>query len=244
MDVFRGFLAARDRRIAPLRRAGADEDRVPVAGQQFLEAADPLVVARFDAQADDVAAFLVDHFVGQAELRNLAAHHAAGRDAVVKHRDLVAEHRQVARHGQRSGTGADAGDAFAVLFLRRPRQAVLDVVLEVGADALQPADGHRLLVHPAATAGRFAGTIANAPQDAGKDIRAPVDHVGIRVAAGGNQADVLGNGGVGRAGPLTIHDLVEIVVAADVRRFHVRSVSSCGAASGSPAGRRRQPRAL
>ena len=105
-------------------------------------------------------------------------------------------------------------------------QAILNVILEIGADTLQATDGYRLLVHPAATTGRLAGAIADASQNARKDIGAPVDHVGIRVAAGSNQSDVLGNGGVSRTGPLTIHDFMKVVVCADVRRFHVRSVSS------------------
>jgi hypothetical protein len=57
---------------------------------------------------------------------------------------------------------------------RRP-----DVVLEVGGDALEAADGHRFLVHPAAPAGRLAGAVADAAENARKDIRPPVDHVGV-----------------------------------------------------------------
>ena len=78
--------------------------------------------AEFDAEIEDVAAFLVDDAVGQAEFRDLRADHAAGLRVAVEHHAAVAERRQVARHGQRSGTGADQRDALAVLARRRLRQ--------------------------------------------------------------------------------------------------------------------------
>ena len=52
--------------------------------------------------------------VGQAEFRNLAAHHAAGARVGIEHDDLVAERRKIARDGQRRRPRADAGDALAV----------------------------------------------------------------------------------------------------------------------------------
>ena len=42
MDVRRGLLAAGDLEVAPARRAAADEDRVPILGEQRLEAARPV----------------------------------------------------------------------------------------------------------------------------------------------------------------------------------------------------------
>jgi hypothetical protein len=48
----------------------------------------------------------------------------------------------------------------------------------------------------------------------------PVDHIGIRVALGCNEPDVFGNWRVGRASPLAIHYLVEIVGVGDIRRLH------------------------
>ena len=74
-------------------------------------------------QVEDVADFLVDHAVGQPELRNLRAHHAAGRGVAVEHDALVAERREIARDGQRRRAGADQRDALAVARLRRLRQA-------------------------------------------------------------------------------------------------------------------------
>ena len=86
MDVLGRFLAAGNVEVAPARRAGADEDRVPIFGKQRLHAVDALTAAELDAEAEDVAAFLVDHAVGQAEFRNLRADHAAGFRILVEHR--------------------------------------------------------------------------------------------------------------------------------------------------------------
>ena len=58
------------------------------------------------------------------------------------------------------------------------------------------------------------------PRIPGKHVRLPVDHVGVAVAARGDQPDVFGNRRVRRAGPLAIDDLVEVVGRRDVGRFH------------------------
>ena len=60
MDVLGRFLAAGNVEVAAARRAGADEDRVVVFGQQRLHAVDAFAAAEFDAEVEDVAAFLVD----------------------------------------------------------------------------------------------------------------------------------------------------------------------------------------
>ena len=193
-----------------------------------LQAVDPLLRAELDAEVEHVAHFLVDHGFGQPELRNLRAHHAAGTTVAVEHDAVVAERREVARHGERSRTGADERDALAVLRRGRPRKGVADVLLVIGRDALQPADRHRLgldlpgvatLFDAAATARGLAGTVAGAPEDAGKDIGLPVDEIGVAVAARRDQADVFRNGRVGGTRPLAIDDLVEIVGMRDIRRL-------------------------
>src|SRR5262249_38459282 len=54
-----------------------------------------------------------------------------------------------------------------------------------------------------------------------KYVRLPIDHVGVAVAARRDQSDIFGNRRVSRAGPLTIHDLVEIVWRRNVGGFHL-----------------------
>ena len=53
-----------------------------------------------DAEVEHVAHLLVDHRLGQPELRDLRAHHAAGARVAVEHHAFVAERRQVARDAQ------------------------------------------------------------------------------------------------------------------------------------------------
>ena len=98
--------------------------------------------------------------------------------------DLVAERRQVARDGQRGRARRRPGRSRLpfVAAAARGRQRG-DVVLVVGGDALQPADRDRLLLDPAAAAGRLAGPVAGAPEDPREDVGLPVDHIGVGVAA-------------------------------------------------------------
>src|SRR3546814_1125499 len=65
-----------------------------------------------------------------------------------------------------------------------------------------------------------AGAVAGAAEDPGEDVGVPVHHVGVGMAAGGDQADVFGHRRVRRAGPLAVDDLVEGVGVADIGRLH------------------------
>ena len=190
--------------------------------EQLLQAVDRTPAAELDAEIEDVVALLVDHLVGQAELRDLRAHHAAGAEVAVEHDAFVAHRREIARDGERGGARADQRDALAVaLALRdRLRQPRRDVFLVVGGDALQPADRDRLLLDAAAPAGRLARAVAGAPEDPGKHVGLPVDHVGVAVAARRDQPDVFGNRRVRGAGPLAIDDLMKIVRRRNIGEFH------------------------
>ena len=221
MDVGGGFAAAGNDEIAAARRTGTDEDRVVAFGQHGGEAVDAAAIAGLDAaDPDDVADLLVDDRFGQAEARDLAADHAAAACLAVMDDNVVAERGKVAGDGERGGSGADQGDALAVSRRWRLRQAVADVGLVVGGDALQPADRDRLVLDPDAAAGRLARPVAGPPENPGKDVGGPVDHVGVAVAAGGDQADVFRHRRVGRAGPLAVDHLVKIVGLARVGGLH------------------------
>ncbi len=74
---------------------------------------------------------------------------------------------------------------------------------------------------PAAAAGRFTRTIARAAQNRREHVRFPIDHVRFGVLALGDEADVLGNVGMGRTRPLAIHDFVEVRRLANIGRLHV-----------------------
>src|SRR5581483_4265769 len=134
--------------------------------------------------------------------RDLRAHHAARLRVGIEHGAFIAERGEVARDGERGGTAADERNALAVLRDRGLRQPRADVFLVVGGDALQAADRNRVLLDAAAPAGRLARPVAGAAENSRKHVRLPVDHVGVAVAAGGDQTDVFGNGRVGGTGPL------------------------------------------
>jgi len=220
MDVRRRFLAAGNVEIAAPRRARADEDRIPAFRQQRLEAVDAPAAVKFDAEVEDIVAFLVDDRFRQTEARNLRADHAAGLGVLVEHHAVIAERRQVARDRERGGAAAHERDALAVLGGRRLGQAGADVVLEVGRHPFEAADRDRLVLHAHAPTRRFARPVAGAAEDSGKHVGFPVDHVGVAVAARRDQPDVFRNRSVSRTGPLAIHDLVEVVRRRDVGRFH------------------------
>ena len=226
VDVGRAVLPAGHVEVAPARRAGADENRVEPLAEQRPQAVDALPVAGLDpADADDVADLLVDHLFGQAEARDLAADHAAALSFAVEQHDVVAERREVARDGERGRAGADQRDTLAVARDRRFRQGRADVVLVVGGDALQAADRDGLRLDAPAAAGRLAGPVAGAAEDARKDVGRPIDHIGVAVAARRDEPDVLGHRRVGRAGPLAIDHLVEVIRMPNVRRRHGRDGS-------------------
>src|SRR6267142_5278400 len=219
MDVGGRFLAAGDIELTAARRAGAYEDRVVILVEQLLQAVDAVTALELDAEVEDVIGFLVDDRVRQAELRYLAPHHAARLGIGIEHGAVIAERREVACHRQRSWTAADQRDALAVP-CQWLRHAVLDVVLEVGGDALQAADRNRSFLDAATAARGLAWTIAGAPQNSGKHIRFPVDHVGVAITPLGNQTDVFGNRCVCGAGPLAVDHFVKVVWRRNISRFH------------------------
>ena len=244
VDVRRRFLATGDVELAAARRAAADEDRVVAVGEQRLHAVDPRPAAELDAEVEHVAALLVDHRVGQAELGNLRAHHPARLGVALEHDAVVAERSEVARDRQRRGARADERDALAVLRRRGLGQPRANVVLVVGRHPLQPADGDRFglevrlavldraFLDATAAAGRLARAIAGASEDAGEDVRFPVDEIGVVVTPVGDQPYVLGNRGVGGTRPLAIDNLVEIVGTSDIRGLQAAFSWWCAAAVG------------
>ncbi len=96
MNVGHGFLAPRNVEVATARCARADENGIPVFGQQGLQAVDAPAAAKLHAEIEDVAAFLVDDGFGQPEAGNLRADHAAGLRILIEHHAVIAERREVA----------------------------------------------------------------------------------------------------------------------------------------------------
>src|SRR5208283_3718538 len=102
-------------------------------------------------------------------------------------------------------------------------QKVADLTLQVGRHALQAANRHRFSIHAGAAAGRFAGTVTRAAEDAGKYVRFPVHHVGFRVLTLRDQPDIFRNIGVSGASPLAIDDLVVVTRIVSIRPLQTSS---------------------
>jgi len=100
------------------------------------------------------------------------------------------------------------------------RQQIVDVVTQVGGDALEPADGDRLFLNADAPAGGLARTVTGPAENAREDVGPTVEHVRLGEAALGDEPDVLRHVRVGRAGPLAVHDPVVVVRVGDVGRLH------------------------
>ncbi len=212
-------------RSRPRGRAAADEDRVEAFGEHRLEALDAPRGDERSSGRQRVANLLVDHFVRQAELRNLAAHHAAGLRVGIENDHFVADCREIACHRQRSGPRPDAADALAVALSGSLRQAICDVAFPVGRDALEAADGDRLFLQSAAPACGLAWPVAGSSQDSRKDVRLPVDEIGAVMVAVRDAANIFGNRRMRRAGPLTVNHFVEVIGMRKVGRLHDAVVS-------------------
>ena len=90
----------------------------------------------------------------------------------------------------------------------------------IGRYALQTADRDGLLLDPGPPARRLTGPVAHPAEDAGKDVGVPIDEVRFGESALGDQPDVLGNIGVGRAGPLAIDHTMKVVGVGGICSFH------------------------
>ena len=231
VNILRRLLAAGDIQVASARRAAANHYRVVALTEQCGEAVDARAAPEFDAHIKDVADLLVDHRFRKSKLRDLAADHPARLRVAIVDRALIPERGQVACRRERGGAGADECDPLAVLSKGALRQAVADVVLLVGGDALQAANRYRFgfdvpafaLLHAPAATCRLTRPVTSAAKNSGKDIGLPVDHVGVAVTPSGDQPNVFGNRSMGRTRPLAIDNLVKVIRCRDIRRLQTFS---------------------
>ena len=218
-----GIVPAGQFQLLALRRARADEDgRELPALEQLLHAVDGRIQPQISAHIDDVADFLIQHVGRQAECGNVGAHQAA------RHAHIARKSSPRSPAAARSfATVSDAGPApmqaiRLPFFSAAPRgSSARDVVAMIGSDALQSADGHGLLFDAAATAGGFAGPVADPAQNSGKHVGLAIHHVGFGELALSDQPDVLGNVGMRGASPLAVYHSMEVIRFCGIGRFHV-----------------------
>src|SRR4051812_21460905 len=152
VDVGRGLFAAGDVEIAPARCTAADEHCVVALVDDRLQAIDAPTAAKLRLQTENIADLFVDHGLWQPKFRNLGAHHAAGKRIGLVDHDFVADRQQISRDRQRRRPRTNTGDTLTVLLRGRLGQAVLDIVFVIRGDALEAANGDRLLLYAYAPA--------------------------------------------------------------------------------------------
>ena len=124
------------------------------------------------------------------------AEQAAGLRLLFEHGDAVTAPGQVRGRGNAGRAGTDNSDPLRPGGFDRSRRCFTGRGLAgcvrpfiVGQEALDGADGHRV-VHPAAATGLLAGVGAHPAADAGQDVVPPDQGQGLVVAALGGQGDV------------------------------------------------------
>ena len=80
----------------------------------------------------------------------------------------------------------------------------------IGSDPFQTANCDGFVFDTPATASRLAGTIADTPQNRGKNVGFPVEHVGVGKLALCDHSNIVRNVSVCRAGPLAVDNSMEI----------------------------------
>src|SRR5690242_11451106 len=109
---------------------------------------------------------------------------------------MITQRRKITGDGKGRRSRADNRNSLAI-WCHWPWHPMDDIVLEIGSDTLEPADCDWIFLDAAAPAGRLAGAVTGPAQNSWKDIRFPVDHVGVAVATLRNQPDIFRDWGVG-----------------------------------------------
>jgi hypothetical protein len=220
MDTVTGFFTARKVQVATLRRPGANEYGVVIFFQDFLKTGDVVIKVGMNAQGEDVAYFFVEDAFRESEPRYLSAHHATALMPLVVKVYFIAERCQVPRNCQRGRATPNETYFTAILPDWREGHTCFNVALVVSRDTLKSAYSNRFFVDTSATTCRFAGAVTGSAKHTGEHVRFPVDHVGVVVSAGGNEAYIFRHRCVRGACILAVDHLVEILRVGDVSGVH------------------------
>ena len=220
MDAI-GVVAAGEFELLALGRTGTDEHGIKtLLFQQLAHAGDRRIELQLHAHVEDQADLFVQHALRQPERGNIAAHQPARYLLALEDHHFIAERRQVVGHRERGRARADTGDALAVAFKRAARHTAGELALEIGGDALEPADRDRLFLDAPAPAGRLAGPVAHAAEDAREHVGFAIEQVGVGKTPLRDQPDVFWNIGMRRTGPLAIDDPMVMIGIRGICRIH------------------------
>ena len=99
-------------------------------------------------------------------------------------------------------------------------QVSADISFVISCRTLEPANGDWSFLCAYTPASRFAGTISGTPENPGKHVGIPVQHVGFSVLFLRYQADVFRHRCMGRAGILAIDYFMKVVWIKNIGLFH------------------------
>src|SRR4051812_10658270 len=117
-----------------------------------------------DAEIENIIDLFVENPLRQAKGGYLAQHEPAAFVLFIEQVQLIPERCQVSRNRQACRPGPDQSNLTPVRFERGLRHEMFNVVLVIGSDPFETADGNRLFIHTSAATGRLAGTIARSTQ--------------------------------------------------------------------------------
>jgi hypothetical protein len=166
---------------------------------------------RTDTQAEDIINLLVEDPLRQAKGRYLAEHKPAALELLIEKMDLVTERGKIACDGERGRARADQGHLLSIWRkwpLGHVRKRIFTII---GRNTLESANSNGLLVDPPAPTGGLARPVTSTPENTGKHIGIPVDHVCLGIAPFGDQTNILRHRRMGWTCILAVHHLVEIL---------------------------------
>src|SRR2546423_2236457 len=211
-----GLVPPRQLELLPLRRAAADEDRVIAVAKQSSHTRHRCLVPDVDTHVQYDLRLLIEHCGRETERRNVHAHKAASAQMLLIDHDLIAKRHEVVRNRERSRAGADERDALAILLRGNRGQELVNVVPQIGGDALQSADRDRFAVDATAATRGLTRSIARPAENSRKDVRFPIEQIRFRVAPLRNETDVLRHIRVRRARPLAVDNFMVVLRITDV----------------------------
>src|SRR3954463_13922509 len=98
----------------------------------------------------------------------------------------------------------------------------------IGRHALEATDRDGFAVDATASTGGLAWAIARASENARKDVGFAIEQVGLAISSLRDEADVLGDVGVGGTRPLAVDNLMVVLRIENVGGHAVISLDRCG----------------
>jgi len=170
------------------------------------------LVEKLHAEIENLPDLGVEHFLGQAVLRDAVAEHAARLGLRLEHVHGVTAHGQVVRAREAARAGAHDGHALAVARRHLGPVRLCHAQIEIRDEALDVVDAHRLIEQVAPAALDLARPRAHPAADGGQGVLLLDETDGLAELPQGRERDVALDVDAGRAFLLARADAVGVVV--------------------------------